>query len=127
MQYKLEHVQEISEKQKPKKAISVLICHRIPERTFKIRGKYLPVCSRCTGIYLGAFSYFALAYLVKIDYNCYLITAGALMIVPTFLDGFTQLLGMRKSNNTLRFFTGIIAGLGLAILVKALKFYLLVN
>ncbi len=127
MQYKLEPVQEISENKQSRKAFSRLICHRIPERTFKIRGKYLPVCSRCTGIYLGAFSYFAFAYLVKIDYTLYLVSAGALMVIPTFLDGFTQLLGIRKSNNALRFLSGVIGGVGLALLVKALKFYLLIN
>lgn len=49
------------------------------------------------------------------------------MVIPTFLDGFTQLLGIRKSNNALRFLSGVIGGVGLALMVKALKFYLLIN
>lgn len=31
-----------------------LVCHQIPERSFHISGIQLPVCARCTGLYLGA-------------------------------------------------------------------------
>lgn len=101
------------------------ICHRIPERTFKIRNTYFPVCSRCTGIYLGSFLYFIYAYYVYIDYTIPLIFMGVLMIIPTFMDGFTQLINIRKSNNILRFFTGLVGGIGLGIIVKSLKVFLL--
>jgi len=30
------------------------ICHQRPERSFFIGGQQLPVCARCTGLYLGA-------------------------------------------------------------------------
>ena len=85
-----------------------LICHRIPERTFRIRGHYFPVCSRCTGFYIGAFSYFILAYFVYIDYTVYLVFLAIILLVPAFLDGFTQLIGLRLSNNWLRLVTGLI-------------------
>lgn len=29
------------------------VCHRITERSFTIAGRQLPLCSRCTGMYLG--------------------------------------------------------------------------
>ena len=35
-------------------AIGYAICHQIPARTFHIDGEPLPLCARCTGIYLGA-------------------------------------------------------------------------
>jgi uncharacterized membrane protein len=35
-------------------AIGYAICHQIPSRTFHIDGRPLPLCARCTGIYLGA-------------------------------------------------------------------------
>lgn len=104
---------------------SNLICHRIPERTFKIRGKYFPVCSRCTGFYIGAFSYFIYAYFVYVEYTFSLILLAFLMIIPAFLDGFTQLIETRESNNTLRLLTGLAGGVGLAILVKALKWIII--
>ena len=54
----------------PDKNLSkVFICHRLPERTFKIRNHYFPVCSRCTGIYIGAFSYYIFVYFVYVQYN----------------------------------------------------------
>lgn len=38
----------------------------------------------------------------------------------TSIDGFTQYLGLRESNNNLRFFTGLIGGVGLIILFRIL-------
>jgi uncharacterized membrane protein len=98
-----------------------LICHRKPERTFKLRDYYFPVCSRCTGFYIGAFSYFIYVYFNFVNYTITLILIGIMMIIPTIIDGTTQLSGFRESNNTLRFCTGLIGGIGLAILVKAIK------
>jgi len=97
------------------------ICHRKPERTFKIQGYYFPVCSRCTGFYIGAFSYFIYVYFNFVEYTHSLIFIAFLMLIPAFMDGSTQLFGFRKSNNLLRFCTGLIGGIGLAILVKTIK------
>lgn len=103
------------------------ICHRIPDRTFNICGYYFPVCARCTGFYVGAFSYFIYVYFFYVQYTYYLIILAILMLIPTFIDGFTQLLNYRISNNPLRFFTGIIGGIGLGILIKALKWAIIIN
>lgn len=108
-----------------KKNYSHLICHRLPDRTFKIGHRYFPVCSRCTGAYIGMFSYFIYVYLFNVQYTPLIILMGILMIIPMALDGITQLLNLRISNNTLRFFTGLIGGIGLGILFKTLKFVLL--
>ena len=101
------------------------ICHRLPDRTFKIKNRYFPVCARCTGLYIGAFSYFIYVYFFYVDYTPTLIMIAFLMIIPTFLDGLTQFFGLRESNNILRLFTGLIGGVGVAILVKALKYLIL--
>ena len=34
-------------------AVGSLICHQRPERSFFIDGHQLPVCARCTGLYLS--------------------------------------------------------------------------
>jgi hypothetical protein len=34
--------------------IGRLVCHQRPERSFFLSGAQLPVCARCTGIYVGA-------------------------------------------------------------------------
>ena len=104
---------------------SNLICHRIPGRTFQIRGRYFPVCSRCTGFYIGAVSYFIYAYFVYAEYGLPIILIAFLMLFPAFFDGLTQLIDLRESNNILRFFTGLLGGLGLAILVKAFKWMII--
>jgi uncharacterized membrane protein len=103
------------------------ICHRIPERTFNIRGQYFPVCSRCTGFYIAAFSYFIFVYFIYGQYTAILIIIAIMMIIPTFLDGFTQFLGTRESSNMLRFLTGLIGGVGLAILIKAIKWRIMMG
>jgi uncharacterized membrane protein len=103
------------------------ICHRIPERTFNIRGHYFPVCARCTGFYIGAFSYFIFVYFFYVQYTASLIILAILMVIPTFLDGFTQFLGSRESSNMLRLLTGLVGGVGLAILVKAIKWMIIMG
>ncbi|MEP7357390.1 MAG: DUF2085 domain-containing protein, partial [Anaerolineales bacterium] len=35
-------------------AIGYAICHRIVSHSFLIAGEAMPLCARCTGIYLGA-------------------------------------------------------------------------
>lgn len=97
--------------------IKFVFCHRIPERTLKIRNFYFPVCARCTGIYIGYFAFFIffLLFYVQSSYTMIFIAFG--MMIPTFLDGITQFFGFRESNNTLRFSTGLIAGVGLGILI----------
>ena len=39
--------------------LGAAICHRITERSFTIYGRQLPLCARCTGMYLGVFLSFA--------------------------------------------------------------------
>lgn len=103
----------------------VFICHRLPERTFKIGKWYFPVCSRCTGIYISMFSYYFFVYFVYVEYTPIVIITALLMAIPALLDGLTQFFGFRGSNNTLRFTTGLIAGLGIGILFKAMKWILM--
>lgn len=103
------------------------ICHRMPERTFNIKGRYFPVCSRCTGFYIGAFFYFIYAYLFYVNYTYMTIIFAFSMLLPSFIDGMTQLYGLRESNNVFRFFTGFLGGVGLAILIKALKWIIFVS
>ncbi|MBI5460143.1 DUF2085 domain-containing protein [Methanobacterium sp.] len=100
------------------------ICHCIPERTFNIKGYYFPVCSRCTGIYTGAILFFIYSLLFLVDYTLILIPAP-IIILPLVIDGSTQFLGLRKSNNSLRFITGFTAGTGAAIIITFIKISIL--
>ena len=101
-----------------------IICHRKPERSFFIKGHQFPVCSRCTGFYISLIMYFIYTYYFFVDYNVYVLIFAVLLLVPTAIDGITQLLEYRESNNKLRFITGLLGGLGLGILIKALKYFI---
>jgi len=37
-------------------AIGYAVCHRIAQRSYEVGGRQLPLCARCTGMYLGAFA-----------------------------------------------------------------------
>ena len=101
-----------------------LICHRKPERSFIIKGHQFPVCARCTGFYTSLLLYFTYTYHFFVDYNFTIITIAATLLIPAAVDGLTQFMGYRESNNTLRLITGLLGGLGLGILVKALKYFI---
>lgn len=104
-----------------------LICHRKPERSFFIKGHQFPVCARCTGFYLSMFTYFIYTYFYFVDYNLFLLVFAVIALIPTAIDGLTQLFEYRESNNTLRFMTGILGGLGLGIIIKAIKYFIYLN
>jgi uncharacterized membrane protein len=56
-----------------------------------------------------------------------MIILAILIMIPTFLDGFTQFLGSRESSNMLRLLTGLVGGVGLAILIKAIKWMIIMG
>ncbi|MGC9517929.1 MAG: DUF2085 domain-containing protein [Methanomicrobiales archaeon] len=99
----------------------------MPERTFKLGSYYFPVCSRCTGIYTGSLTYYAFVYFIYVNYTWDIVTMGVILILPTLWDGITQLKDLRISNNNLRFTSGLMAGIGMGILVKAIKFLIIYN
>lgn len=81
-------------------------CHRMPERSFFYKGKQFPVCARCTGFYLG---YFVLPFFLLYPLS---ILVSVALLIPAFLDGFTQALCKRESTNLIRVITGFLAGVG---------------
>lgn len=87
------------------------ICHQIPERSFFINGKQMPVCSRCTGIIIGFFLNIII-WLIGADVVI-IFPVCILMIIPLIVDGVVQLFTNYNSNNRRRFITGVIFGLGL--------------
>jgi len=94
------------------------ICHQGPDRSFFIGNKQLPLCARCLGLYLS----FLLAVPLSLSEMKHIRTLGlfevvfleALFVIPLLIDGFTQLLNLRQSNNSLRLVTGLLAGFGSA-------------
>ena len=94
------------------------ICHRIPERSFFIKGHQFPVCARCTGFYTGLAVFLIWNYFFKINPDVNTLIISIILMIPVAIDGFTQYFGSRESTNTLRFITGFIGGIGLIIFLK---------
>lgn len=88
--------------------INISVCHQIPKRSFFWKGKQFPFCARCTGIHLGYLS-FPLFLFGIIGFD---IWVAIILLLPTYLDGFIQAYFGKESNNTLRFITGLISGIG---------------
>lgn len=93
----------------------MFFCHRLPERSFFIRGKQFPICARCTGILLG---YFIGIFLLVIGYSNNIFMELAFFI-PLLIDGLGQYKGMWISTNPRRFVTGILAGIATILLAKS--------
>jgi uncharacterized membrane protein len=88
-----------------------LMCHGRVERCLQLFDMPMPICARCTGIYLGLLGGLVLFPLMRWLRERTMRTIAFLAIVPLGLDGVTQLLGFRESVNPLRIATGVIAGL----------------
>ena len=93
------------------------------ERSFFIKGHQFPVCARCTGFYISLFAYFIFTYYYFVNYNFLLLALALILLIPTVIDGLTQLYNFQESNNTRRFITGLLGGLGLGIIFKAIKWF----
>lgn len=88
-------------------------CHQRPDRSFFINGYQLPVCARCSGVFLGYISGAVFLALrgkriskgVPSFMGCYIM----------FFDWLLQALKIKESTNKRRFITGFLGGMGLII------------
>lgn len=97
--------------------VSQFLCHGRPNRCLSVGGYRLAVCARCTALYLGMVS----GLLVELAYglpSTQFVPVLLLMVLPTAVDGATQLLGKRESTNRLRVTTGYPAGIGFILLLR---------
>lgn len=105
--------------------ITKYFCHRIPERSFFIKGHQFPVCARCTGFYTGLAVYLIVYFFYKHSYDLKMLLFSMILMLPVAIDGITQYFGPRESTNTLRFVTGFIGGVGLIIFLKIILRWIL--
>jgi uncharacterized membrane protein len=93
-------------------------CHGDPSRSFWIRGRPLPLCSRCTAIYLsipaGIALGLVLGFLAQPPMLIVTVIFG-LLVLPGVLDGLTQYWWKKRSNNLLRAYTGLLYGAGIGL------------
>lgn len=104
-------------------AMGFSVCHQIHTHSFYIGGHQLPLCARCTGLYLGAFAaLFLMSQLRRHSFRWP--PAGTLSILGLFFgamaaDGINSTFqtfggGWWDSTNLVRLLTGTLAGLSLS-------------
>jgi uncharacterized membrane protein len=96
-----------------------VVCHQFGSRSFHLHGEPFAVCIRCTSIYAGF-----LTSLLFVRYSAQLRskkfdTAALLLIcsLPMVFDGFASLLNLRDSTMLSRIVTGLLFGVGMALLM----------
>jgi uncharacterized membrane protein len=109
--------------------IGYAICHQIPDRSFQLDGQPLPLCARCTGIYLGALLGLVGMSLMKRYHSVELPPARVLITLLAFMglmgiDGvnsyltfFPKVPHLYEPQNWLRLTTGTLHGLAMSALV----------
>ncbi|MFC7073576.1 DUF2085 domain-containing protein [Halovenus rubra] len=101
----------------------LLLCHGKSERCLSYSGYQFPLCTRCTGILIGC----VIALLIEIIVGLPPIIFLPLYILlgfPATIDGITQLMRNRESNNQTRLITGIVGALGFMLFFRTLRFLL---
>jgi len=88
-----------------------MMCHGRVERCLELFGVPMPICARCTGIYLGLLASLLAFRLIPLLRERVMRIVAIIAIIPLALDGLTQLTGLRESVNPVRIATGVIAGL----------------
>jgi len=101
--------------------INGLACHQYEPRCLHLFGFTTGICARCFAFYLGSIlTYLACIIASKkrhVSINQKLLF---LMLLPLVIDGSTQAILARESNNMLRIVTGIMAGVAVTIRIFSL-------
>ena len=109
--------------------VGAALCHRITSRTFMINGRQLPLCARCTGMYLGVALSFVALFLARRERRTDLPPLPILLVLIGFvgamgIDGvnsyshfFPNFPHVYEPQNWLRLVTGIGTGLAMGVLV----------
>ena len=105
-------------------AIGYAVCHRIAERSFFLGDRAVPLCSRCSGMYLGALAGFLLQFRlgkrgslpprrIQAVFVVFLL-AFALDGINSYASFFPQLPHLYDPQNMLRLLTGTLLGTAMA-------------
>ena len=95
--------------------IGFSVCHQLPSRSLYIGNIILPVCSRCSGIYIGFFTAAIVLFIMfrKKENDLpplYILVIFAFFFLSTIIDGIASNFGIYNTNNNLRFLTGFLCG-----------------
>ena len=96
----------------------LLGCHQKCSRYFKSIHKYLGICTRCSGIFVGIIITPVISVL---PFNKLYVLIG---LVPLIIDGSLQKYNKYESNNIKRLITGLLAGPGMVLLIAYYHLYI---
>lgn len=108
-------------------AIGFAVCHRIEERSFSFGNRPMPLCARCTGMYIGAL--IGLCYQLRLGRRGGMPSLKIIIVLGIFLiafgiDGVNSYLHFFPSapsfyspQNYLRLLTGLGLGIGMAAMI----------
>ncbi len=110
--------------------IGTSVCHQSISRSFALGGQYLPLCSRCTGIYLGSFLTFIYMLFSKKRKSSGLPDKKIIYVLISFIilmgiDVGTAILELRQGNNYIRLFIGLFVGSSLISFLYPISNYIL--
>lgn len=83
-------------------------CHQRSDRSLFFKGYQFPICTRCTGLFLGYIIGFIYMFIGKIS-----LSFSLLFMTIMFLDWFIQYKGIQESTNLRRLVTGVLCGVGI--------------
>ncbi|HNS32834.1 MAG TPA: DUF2085 domain-containing protein [bacterium] len=100
--------------------ITSYVCHQQPERCFIIWGKLLPLCARCTGIYIGFLTSFLFLWIMSarkkfLHFSKKTSLFSAIFFFVFAAESFLSLRGMADTGNNMRFLFGLLGGCSLGI------------
>jgi uncharacterized membrane protein len=108
-------------------AIGYAVCHRIFSHSFIVNGRQMPLCARCTGMYLGALYGTMLQFIAgkrKGGFSRNLLIALGIMGIVFAIDGLNSYAGMflekaplYPPQNWLRLITGLSIGTFISALI----------
>jgi uncharacterized membrane protein len=109
-------------------AVGYAVCHRIEQRSFHIGERAMPLCARCSGMYLGAFLglvyQWRLGRRAKLPPTPIMIALGVFFVAfgidgsNSYLHFFPNLPTLYDPTNFLRLLTGTGMGLALALVFQ---------
>jgi len=87
------------------------ICHQRPDRCFRIHGRPMPVCARCSGLYAGAAfaAPLALFWAARLSTRRARLTAAAAAL-PTLVTWSLEMAGLAHPSNLARFVAALPLG-----------------
>lgn len=91
------------------------LCHGIPNRCLELWNVPMPICARCTAIYVGIFAGILFFwFLPRLQEHTARWVLG-IAALPMFVDGLSQLAMLRESTNPLRIESGLLGGAAFAL------------